>query len=57
MAVRVQEADFDVGTELAGLTDGNKRIGGLAVFVGLVREMHVREGYHRDRVDALTLEH
>ena len=57
MAVRVQEAGFDVGTELAGLTDGNKRIGGLAVFVGLVREMHVREGYHRDRVDALTLEH
>src|SRR3954464_13178296 len=57
MAVRVQESDFDVGAELTGLTDGNKRIGGLAVFVGLVREMHVREGYHRDRVDALTLEH
>ncbi len=57
MAVRVQEADFDVGAELARLTDGNRRIGGLAVFVGLVREMHVREGYHRDRVDALTLEH
>ncbi len=57
MSVRVQEADFDVGAELARLTDGNKRIGGLAVFVGLVREMHVREGYHRDKVDALTLEH
>ncbi|MCC8430486.1 molybdenum cofactor biosynthesis protein MoaE [Reyranella aquatilis] len=57
MAVRVQEADFDVGAELARLTDGNRRIGGLAVFVGLVREMHVREGYHRDLVDALTLEH
>ena len=24
---------------------------------GLVREMHVREGLHRDRIDALTLEH
>jgi molybdopterin synthase catalytic subunit len=57
MAVRVQEADFNVGAELARVTDGNKRIGGLAVFVGLVREMHVREGYHRDRIDALTLEH
>jgi molybdopterin synthase catalytic subunit len=57
MAVRVQESDFDVGTELDRLTTDNKRIGGLAVFVGLVREMHVREGYHRDRVDALTLEH
>jgi molybdopterin synthase catalytic subunit len=57
MTVRVQEADFDVGAELDRLTAGNKRIGGLAVFVGLVREMHVREGYHKDRVDALTLEH
>jgi molybdopterin synthase catalytic subunit len=57
MTIRVQEADFDVGTELDQLTAGNRRIGGLAVFVGLVREMHVREGYHKDRVDALTLEH
>ena len=57
MAVRVQEANFDVGAELDRLTAGNKKIGGLAVFVGLVREMHVREGYHKDRVDALTLEH
>jgi molybdopterin synthase catalytic subunit len=57
MTVRVQEADFDTGAELDALTRGNKKIGGLAVFVGLVRELHVREGYHRDRVDALTLEH
>ena len=57
MAVRVQEADFDVGAELDRLTTGNRRIGGLAVFVGLVREMHAREDYHKDRVDALTLEH
>ncbi|MFO1163432.1 MAG: molybdenum cofactor biosynthesis protein MoaE [Reyranellaceae bacterium] len=57
MSVRVQENDFDVGTELDRLTQGNKRIGGLAVFVGLVREMHVREGLHRDRIDSLTLEH
>lgn len=57
MAVRVQEADFDVGAELDRLTAGNRKIGGLAVFVGLVREMHVREGLHRDRIEALTLEH
>ena len=57
MTVRVQEADFEIGAELDQLTRGNKRIGGLAVFVGLVREMHVREGLHRDRIDALTLEH
>ena len=57
MTVRVQQADFDIGAELDSLTKGNKRIGGLATFVGLVREMHVREGLHRDRIDALTLEH
>ena len=57
MAVRVQEADFDVGAEVEALTGGNKRIGGLTLFVGLVREMHVREGLHRERIDALTLEH
>ena len=57
MAVRVQEADFDIGAELARLTAGKRTIGGLVVFVGLVREMHVREGLHRDRIDALSLEH
>ena len=57
MTVRVQEADFDVGAELAAISQGNKRIGGIATFVGLVRERHVREGYHRDLIDALTLEH
>jgi molybdopterin synthase catalytic subunit len=57
MTVRVQEADFDIGAELNRLTEGNRRIGGLAVFVGLVREMHMRDGLHRERIDALTLEH
>ncbi len=57
MTVRVQEADFDIGAELDRLTDGNRRIGGLVVFVGLVREMHTRDGLHRERIEALTLEH
>jgi molybdopterin synthase catalytic subunit len=57
MAVRVQEADFDVGAEIEALTSGNRRIGGVALFVGLVRDKHVREGLHRERIDALTLEH
>lgn len=57
MSVRVQEADFDVGAEIAALAAGNTNIGGLALFVGLVRERHVREGLHRERIDALTLEH
>ena len=50
--IRVQQEDFDVGAEVARLSDGNRAIGGLAVFVGLVREM---AGDHR--IDAMTLEH
>ena len=57
MTVRVQEADFDVGAELEALTRDNRKIGGVATFIGLVRERHVREGYHRDEVEAMTLEH
>jgi len=52
MAVRVQEADFDVGCELAALHGRRKQIGALASFVGLVRE--VNEGCG---VSAMTLEH
>lgn len=50
--IRVQEQDFDVGTELAKLTAGNTAIGGLAVFVGLVRDMAGGAG-----ISAMTLEH
>ena len=50
--IRVQEADFDVGQELAALTAGNTAIGGLAVFVGLVRDMAGGAG-----ISAMTLEH
>ena len=39
MTVRVQREDFDVGAETARLTDGNTSVGGLCVFVGLVRDM------------------
>ncbi len=52
MAVRVQEADFDVGTELARLRAGNPAVGAVACFVGLVRD--VNEG---DAVAGMTLEH
>lgn len=52
MAVRVQAEDFDVGAELASLTEGRYCIGGVCLFVGLVREMA------GDRpIDAMTLEH
>ena len=52
MAVRVQEADFDVGAELAALRGKDPQIGALASFVGLVRELNDGAG-----VSELTLEH
>ncbi|ACI99285.1 molybdenum cofactor biosynthesis protein MoaE [Rhodospirillum centenum] len=56
MTVRVQAEDFDVGAELAALTRGNPRIGGLACFVGLVRDLHPGAA-DAAAVQALTLEH
>ena len=50
--IRVQREDFVVGAELERLTAGNHRIGGVASFVGLVRDMG-----GSDRVAALNLEH
>jgi molybdopterin synthase catalytic subunit len=50
--IRVQTEDFDVGREIAALTDGRADIGGLCVFVGLVREMRNDQAIH-----AMTLEH
>ena len=37
MAVRVQEADFDIGAEIRALTAGRTDIGAVATFSGLVR--------------------
>jgi molybdopterin synthase catalytic subunit len=50
--IKVQREDFDIGAELARLTDGNARIGGLASFVGLVRDLA-----DQSAVSAMTLEH
>ncbi len=52
MVVRVQEADFDVGAELAALRRGKPQIGALASFVGLVRDVNDGSG-----VSEMTLEH
>jgi molybdopterin synthase catalytic subunit len=38
MAVRVQREDFDLGAELATLSDGRTDIGALVSFTGLVRD-------------------
>jgi molybdopterin synthase catalytic subunit len=54
--IRVQREDFDLGAELAALTAGNAKIGGLAVFVGLVRDM-VPDGSGEKQIGAMTLEH
>ena len=50
--IRVQRDDFDLGRELAALTAGNHKVGGLAVFVGLVRDLS-----GGSEVGAMTLEH
>ena len=52
MTVRVQEADFDLGAELAALRAGDARVGALASFVGLVRDINDGSG-----VSEMTLEH
>ena len=52
MTVRVQEADFDVGAELAALRAGDARIGALASFIGLVRDIS-----HGTGVAEMSLEH
>ena len=50
--IRVQREDFDLGAEMTALTAGNHKIGGLAVFVGLVRDVVGEEA-----LGAMTLEH
>ncbi len=50
--IRVQREDFDLGAEMAALTAGNHKIGGLAIFVGLVRDVVGEEA-----LGAMTLEH
>ncbi|HZF36928.1 MAG TPA: molybdenum cofactor biosynthesis protein MoaE [Candidatus Angelobacter sp.] len=50
--IRVQLEDFDVGAELARLTAGRTDVGGVASFIGLVRDLAGGA-----EVGAMTLEH
>ena len=50
--IKVQREDFDIGAEIAALTEGNTKIGGLASFVGLVRDLAGDQ-----KINAMTLEH
>ncbi len=52
MPVRVQHEDFDVGAEIARLRAGNPKVGAVASFVGVVRDLN--EGAD---VATMTLEH
>lgn len=52
MAIRVQREDFDVGAEIAALRADDRGIGGVASFIGTVREMAGGEA-----ISAMTLEH
>lgn len=59
--IRVQQEDFDIGAELARLGDGNHAVGGIASFVGLVRDMSPQAGSAGKetggKIGAMTLEH
>ena len=52
MAVRVQQADFDIGAEIAALCGADAGIGAIASFIGLVRDAN-----NGDAVTGMTLEH
>ena len=52
MPVRVQREDFDVARELECLRAGDARVGAIASFVGLVRDVN-----EASEVRTMTLEH
>ena len=52
MTVRIQTRDFDAGAEIASLRGGNPKIGAIASFIGVCRD--VNDG---DTVSTMTLEH
>ena len=52
MTVRVQTKDFDAGAEIARLRQGNAKVGAVAAFIGVARDVNDGES-----VAALTLEH
>lgn len=52
MPVRVQTGDFDAGAEILRLRQGNPKVGAIASFIGLVRDVNDGEA-----VSGMTLEH
>ena len=52
MPVRIQTDDFDASREIAALREGNRSIGAIASFIGVVRDLNDGEC-----VAGMTLEH
>jgi len=52
MTVRVQTEDFDAGAEISRLRSGNAKVGAVASFIGVVRDLNDGEA-----VAGMTLEH
>lgn len=52
MSIRVQKHDFNVGLQIAAMRDGNRSIGAIASFIGLMRDFNDGEN-----VLSMTLEH
>ena len=50
--IRVEEQPLDIAAEMTPLYVGNAAVGGVVIFVGLMRDFN--EG---DRVSEMTLEH
>jgi molybdopterin synthase catalytic subunit len=50
--IKVQSEDFDIGGEISRMTKDNTAIGGLACFVGLVRDLAGEA-----KINSMTLEH
>ena len=51
LAIRVQTDDFDLAAELAALTAGRTSVGGVASFIGIVRDDPAHP------LESMTLEH
>jgi molybdopterin synthase catalytic subunit len=55
--IRVQAEDFDPGVELAGFAAGNRKVGGVCLFLGLVRDFLGATPDGATPVTGMTLEH
>jgi molybdopterin synthase catalytic subunit len=54
--IKIQKEDFNVSMELNSLISNNIKIGGVASFIGLVRDIVSTEN-HKQTLQSMTLEH